>query len=117
MGVGMERGSGTISITVRAINVGHRDITLNSMGYILPDKRYMILDSSYVKSNVRFPCTLSEGKECTIWETQRQLALALTNRGFSGKIVLSGYYTSAIGTIFKSNTLLFDIGQALTETE
>jgi hypothetical protein len=115
--IGIRRGFGTVFVLVTAMNVGYRDITLSSWGYCLPDKKYMTSDPNEVNSNVKFPCTLSEGKECTVWQTPRQLATALVNNGYSGKIKLRGYYRSAIGTIVKSKPIDFDIQKALAETE
>lgn len=107
-----------MGISIIAMNVGYRDVTLNSVGYILPDKKYLMSDpQSDVKSNVKFPCTLSEEKECTVWETQRQLAIALKENGYSGKIKLRGYYGSAIGTVFKSKPVEFNIEKTLAKTE
>lgn len=69
------------------------------------------------RSNVKFPYTLSEGKECSIWETQKELATDLKNNGYSGKIKLRGYYRSAVGKIFKSKPINFDIEKTLAENE
>jgi hypothetical protein len=108
----------TMCISISAMNVGYRDVTLNSVGYILPDKKYLMSNpQSDVKSNVKFPCTLSEGKECSVWETQRQLAIDLKTNGYSGKIKLRGYYGSAIGTVFKSKPVKFNIGATLAKTQ
>lgn len=100
------RDVGPNVIMITAINAGYRDITLNSMGFILPDKRYLLLTEP--QSNVRFPHTLSEGKECNVWQTQKQLAEELKSYGFSGKIKLKGYYRSATGKTYKSKAIIFD---------
>ena len=107
-----------MGISIVAMNVGYREITLNSMGYILPDKKYLIsMPQRNLKSNVKFPCTLSEGKECTVWEPQKKLATDLKDNGYSGKIKLIGYYGSAIGKTYKSKPVDFDIDNALARTE
>lgn len=106
-------GPNTISIS--AINTGYRDITLNSMGFILPDKKYSMMTEP--QSNVKFPYTLSEGNECSVWKTQKQLAIELKKHGYSGKIKLRGYYRTAIGKIFKSKPIGFDIEKTLAESE
>src|SRR3990170_8101743 len=51
---------GPRTISISAQNIGHRDITLNSMGFILQDKKCVLIIEP--QSNVRFPYTLSEGK-------------------------------------------------------
>lgn len=110
---GTDVGPNTISIS--AINIGFRDITLNSMGFILPDKKFSTIIEP--QSNVKFPYTLSEGTECTVWKTQRQLAVELKENGYSGKIKLRGYYRSATGTTFRSKPIDFDIEYTLAKNE
>lgn len=106
------RSVGPNTITITAINTGHREITLNSMGFILPDKKFLLMIEA--QSDVRFPYTLSEGKQCNVWQTQKELAEDLKNNGYSGKIKLRGYYRSATGDTFKSKPIDFDIELALT---
>jgi sRNA-binding regulator protein Hfq len=106
---------GPDTISISAMNIGYRDVTLNSMGFILPDEKYIMIIEP--QSNVKFPYTLSEGKECSVSKMQKQLAKELRKHGYSGKIKLRGYYRSAIGTIFKSKPVDFDIEKALAETE
>jgi hypothetical protein len=48
---------------------------------------------------------------------QRELAQELTNHGYSGKVKLIGYYRSAIGTIFKSKPMDFDVEATLAEID
>jgi hypothetical protein len=43
---------GPNTITISAVNVGYRDVTLNSMGFILPDKQYVLIVEP--QSNVSF---------------------------------------------------------------
>lgn len=106
-GFGVGEGEvGPNVLLLSAINVGHRDITLSSMGYILPDKRFLLLFKP--QSNVRFPYRLSEGNEVSVWQTQKQFAIELKGYGFSGKNKLKGYYKSATGKIYKSKTFIFD---------
>jgi hypothetical protein len=106
---------GPSTISLSAQNIGYRDITLDSMGFIFPDKKYTFIVEP--QSNVKFPYTLSEGKECSVWKTQKELAIELRDNGYSGKIKLRGYYRSAIGKIFKSKPIDFDIEKTLAENE
>ena len=106
---------GPRTISISAQNTGYRDITLSSMGFILPDKKYILIVEP--QSNVRFPYTLSEGKECSVWKTQKELAIELKKNGYSGKIKLRGYYRSAVGKIFNSKATTFDIEKTLAQNE
>jgi len=102
-------------ITSRAVNMGSREVTLNSMGYILPDgKKAIIIDP---QSNVSFPHSLSEGKDCYVWKEQRKWAEELRIHGYSGKIKIRGYYGSNTGEIFESIPIDFDIESALSSKD
>lgn len=109
------RGAGPTVITITAINTGYREITLNSMGFILPDKKISLIIEP--QSNVKFPYTLSEGKQCYVWQTQKELAEDLRDNGYSGKIRLRGYYRSATGDTFKSKPIDFDTESAMATVE
>jgi hypothetical protein len=113
-GIQRQFSSAEVAISITGMNTGFRDITLNSWGYLLPDKKYMMSSPNDVNKNAVFPCTISEGKECSVWETQKQLATALRTNGYHGKIKLRGYFRSAIGTTYKSKQIDFDIEKALT---
>jgi hypothetical protein len=106
---------GPSTISLSAQNTGNRDITLNSMGFILPDKKFIMIVEP--QSNVKFPYTLSEGKECSVWRIQKELAIELKNHGYSGKIELRGYYRSAIGKLYESKPIDFDIEMTLAKNE
>lgn len=99
-------------ITSRAVNMGSREVTLNSMGYILPDGNKVVLIEP--ESNVSFPHILSEGKDCSIWIEQREWAEELRKLGYSGKIKIIGFYGSNTGEIFKSEPIDFDIESTLS---
>lgn len=106
-------GPNTISLT--AINTGYRPITLTSVGYLLPDKKTMFIVEP--QSNVKFPYTLLEGNQCSVWKIQKKMALELKENGYSGTIKIRGYYRSAIGNLYKSKPIKFDIEKALTYSE
>jgi hypothetical protein len=38
-----ENVAGPKSISISAINTGYRDVTLNSVGFILPDKKWIVI--------------------------------------------------------------------------
>lgn len=116
-GVGRYQGGqfGPPIISIIATNIGFREITLNSMGYLLPDNQQILFLEP--QSSVKFPCSLSEGKQCVVWQTQRELAKDLKNHGYSGKIKLRGYYKSATGETYKSKSIGFNVEYALSKNE
>jgi hypothetical protein len=83
--------------------------------YLLPDNQQILFLEP--QSSVKFPCSLSEGKQCVVWQTQRELAKDLKNHGYSGKIKLRGYYKSATGETYKSKSIGFNVEYALSKNE
>jgi len=69
-------------ICLEALNMGNRDVTLNSMGFILlKNKTSIIIEPN---SNVIFPYTLSDGKSCIIYKEQEKYANELKRNGYTG---------------------------------
>jgi hypothetical protein len=103
-------------LSIDAINSGNRPITLNQVGFLLPDGRKTIMIEKI--SNVEFPYTLTEtNPQCSVSKVQKQFAIELKKNGFEGKIKVRGYYKSATGEIFKSKPFKFSIENALSYTE
>ena len=104
---------GTVSppmLILSALNTGSKTVTLNSMGLILPEKKYLHFthpENIYVT----FPHDLLEGKNVMVWITNKELAHDLKQEGYSGTIRLKGFYRDAIGNEYKSKTINFDIEQ------
>ena len=98
-------------LIIRAVNSEKETVTLTSMGLILP-RRDNNLFSPYVpNSDVSFPHDLLGGKNCDVWFETKELAENLKREGFSGKIKLKGYYGDAIGRMYKSKSINFDIDE------
>lgn len=100
-------------LNISAINIGFRDVTLNSVGFLLPDGRKTIMMEQ--NTAVRFPYTLTEGNQCTVWKFRSKMAEELKKNGFLGKVELRGYYQSATGDYFKSKPFKFDIDSKLNK--
>jgi hypothetical protein len=96
-------------LVISALNTGHKRVTLNSTGLILPSKDKKYLMFLRPDGNVNFPYDLQEGQNCDVWITTEELAQDLKQRGFSGKIGLKGYYRDAIDVEYTSKSLKFDI--------
>lgn len=100
------RSIGPDVITINAINMGYRDVTLTSVEFILPNNYHLIILDP--QDSVKLPHTLPEGKSCYIWKESQNLAQQLKEHGFSAKIKLIGYYGSATGKVFKSKPIDFN---------
>jgi hypothetical protein len=96
---------------IAAHNTGEKTITLNSMGLLFPNKRY--LHFLRPDSNVSFPHDLLAGKDCKVWVTTKEIAEDLKREGLSGKVSLKGYYQDAIGGEYRSKSIKFNIEKLL----
>jgi hypothetical protein len=103
-------------LSITAINSGRRPITLNSVGFLLPDGGKTIMIEK--GCSVEFPCTLTEtNPQCMVWKVQKQFAMELEKNGFEGMVKVRGYYQSATDEIFKSKPFKFFIEHALSYAE
>jgi hypothetical protein len=102
-------------INISAINMGLRDVTLKSVGFLLPNGKEPIIMAQ--NTTIRFPYTLPEGNECTVSKFRFKLAKELKQNGFSGKVKLRGYYQGATGEYYKSKPHAFDIDSPLNNYE
>lgn len=104
--VSMGNRVGPDVLHIEAINTGYRDISLNSVGIILNNNSRLFIMAP--KGNVQLPHTLKEGKSCTIWKEQSNLAQQLKKNGLSGNITIKGFYGSATGKVYESKPKKFD---------
>ena len=100
---------GPTSLLITASNPGYRTVTLTGVGIRLPDNRQAILPNP--PSDVQFPYDLPEGKHCTAWFDAKELAATLRREGFAGKVKLVGFYRDALGTVYASNRLRFNMAK------
>jgi hypothetical protein len=101
------------TIMISAVNEGFRDITLNSMGFLLPNNNKTVMLEP--QSNVTFPYTLSEGKSCVVWKLQKQFAIELRKNGYIGAIKVKGYFQDATGKIMSSKSIVFNTEKVLLD--
>jgi hypothetical protein len=107
-------GPGPSVVFVSAANPGSRPVSLNGLGFLLPDGRQCVLP--YSESDVEFPHELMEGRSCRIWIPTKVLAHELRGLGFSGTIKLKGFYNDAVGTTYKSKPTKFEINEWLNSS-
>lgn len=98
------------TLLLKASNPGDRPVTVNIPGIFLPNRKQLVLVNSGREFD--FPHELHEGKSCTAWEEQRKIAQELREEGLSGTVKLVGFYRDAVGTVYRSKPLKFNIDQA-----
>src|SRR3972149_345911 len=81
-------------ISITAINKGYRDVILNSVGLMIPNNTVLIRE---INTDVQFPYPLKDDQSCIVYKKIPELSQELQKHGYSGKIKLRGYYTSATG--------------------
>ncbi len=83
------------TLVLKAQNIGHRPVTLNSMGFKVSRFKggFIIINP---RSNVQFPFELKEGKDCIVWSEENYIKERLRESGLSGDIKLTGLFVDAI---------------------
>jgi hypothetical protein len=94
-------------LILSAMNTGAKTVTLTSTGLVLPRKKYLFF--AQPESNVAFPHDLPEGKSCSVWIANEELAKDLKREGYSGRVKLIGYYKDAVGGYYKSKSVKFNV--------
>jgi len=105
----LDLGRGNLSdamVFVEAANPGQREVTLSSVGFILPLQRKVFLRQP--QGSVRIPCELAPESSCQVWIDARELAALLRSNGFSGTLKLVGFYGDQVGRTHKSKAFEVD---------
>jgi hypothetical protein len=98
--------TGPTVLNIQAINMGHKSVTLNSVGLIVNNKQNILFLNP--QGSVKLPYTLEEGKSCTIYRTLNDLSKDLKSHEIVGNVKIIGYYISATGKVYKSKSIKFD---------
>ncbi len=93
-------------LLIGAANLGHRAVTLVSVGLLLPDKQQLVLTSP--EGTVQLPHHLTEGTSCKHWIPAAEIKRQLSSSRFSGTVMVRGFYLDALGKRHLSE--LFEIG-------
>lgn len=102
-------GLSDLMIFIEASNPGHRAVTINIPGILLPNKQTVVFPEP--TGNVSFPHILEEGQSCMIWTDARMLAKELAGHDLTGKVKLRGFCYDAIGTQYLSDKWVFDVDE------
>ena len=108
---GMITGDEKTKLFITASNPSSRTVTLSSMGFILPNKKYLIF--TYPESNVSFPYEVQTGKNCMVWCDIYDIAVQLKKQNYEGDINLIGFYKDQLGKEYKSKKMNVNINTML----
>lgn len=104
------RGTAQPVLLIRATNPGDRSVTLASPGILLPNNKHMVFLEPI--SNVQFPYELAEGKSCETVTPVKEIAQMLQRQhGYSGELMLRGYYDNSLGGKYISEELKFNVDE------
>ncbi|MGH9515393.1 MAG: hypothetical protein ACRD3P_06910 [Terriglobales bacterium] len=94
-------------IMITAANVGHRPITLDSVGLRLPNGRSLI--NIQQEGSVPLPHPLKEGTSVTHWMPVTGVKESIRRGGTSGKVKLLAFYNDAVGVTHKSKPFSLEV--------
>ncbi len=94
-------------LLLHASNPGQVPVTLRSAVVVLPDKWQAIVPPGQGES--RLPLELAPGAGCTFWLDAREIAGALRQRGYAGKVRIHCEFGDATGENHRSKPFKFDI--------
>lgn len=98
-----------LMVTLNALNVGHRPVTLAVTGFLLPDGQ--IMDFIRPQIDVEFPHKLVSGERCRAWMEIGNLKANLMKAGYYQKVEVVGYFRDEVNRIYKSKKWEFDTDQ------
>ena len=93
-----------------ALNRGHKAITLQMVGFQLPNREQFVIP--YPSPYVWFPYDLLPEKSCKVFTPASDLAKHLKARGFPQKVSLVGFYNDDVGRRYRSKPAIFDTSSA-----
>lgn len=106
---GLKAGSPLLGLEAK--NVGERTVTLSSWGFQLPDKTYITQGPQI--NLVRFPYELAPGKSVQVGMDYTDLARTLKTKGYSGKIIFSGFFKDQLDHRYSKRSDPFEVEEFL----
>ena len=94
-------------LLLQASNPGHVPVTVRSAVVVFPDKWQAIVPPGH--GEARLPLDLAPGAGCTFWLDVREIAAALRQRGYRGKVRIRCEFGDATGATHRSKPFKFDI--------
>jgi hypothetical protein len=110
---GRERGISTAPLlAIEVLNTGFRTVIITRGGVIFPNNE-QILSTVPASDPSTYPIELLEGQNRHLQIPPQNVAKMLKNDGFSGIVKLRGWCQDALGKVYKSKPLDFEIEQWL----
>ncbi|PNX47154.1 MAG: hypothetical protein BV456_11340 [Thermoplasmata archaeon M8B2D] len=96
-------------IMITCTNIGKRPMQITSYGLKLPDKKFLSVMQPIFP--IKFPMKLSDGDSFTLHFHINDIAIGLSENGYSGKIKMKGYVGDSIGKRYFSKKMKFNIDE------
>jgi hypothetical protein len=106
--------SSPIALVWTATNPGHKPVTINYPGLILPDKSLKVFQWRPERSP--YPKEVTPGTVHQDYAWAYQVAQDFKQRGYQGAVELVGFFYAATGKMYKSRPFRFDIERWLSST-
>ena len=94
-------------VFVEARNCGERTVSLNSDGFLMPDKKKIIIGNPSRDKNL--PLELSPEQSCKFWIEKETLIEGSKHYGYSGNVKIIGFYGDQVGRTYKSKPKKYEI--------
>lgn len=87
-------------IAIKLANPGHKAVTINSVGFFLPDRETRLVAADPIA--MKLPYLLQEGASCTALFDPAEVLHALRQRNYRGKVFIYAFCKDAVGNMWKA---------------
>ena len=95
------------ALVITVSNPGNRQVTINTPSIRIPDGKKIF--TPHPNSNVSFPHTLDEGKNCIVWFPLKEVKYTLSENGYRGKVKMVAQCTDQVDNIYESEPMNVEI--------
>jgi hypothetical protein len=96
-------------LSIKGMNIGDRSVSISSWGFKLPDKTYLTKNPDFFP--IRFPYEIKPGKSLFVWMEYQEIVGILKGKGYSGTIILEGFFRDEINNKWEEECASFDIDE------
>lgn len=105
--------------SVAVNNTGRRMVTVNSIGFQLPNDRMLFFTKNHRFDIIlpNLPNELYDGKSIQLLVEQEKLAKEIFDTGYKGKVKIRGFCKDAIGNAYYSDKFTIDLNEVLSDSD